>query len=187
MPPPKPLRVFTFFGRGGDSANSRGGSKAVPPPSLLIERLAFEIKGIEKLDALWFTTQKSSPDSKQRGERERERVLNSCEVQRQDSEEARSQLLITSLQGFLEFNQMKEVSGCEPGISTRRKWVSPNLETYNVLVKISGKKLRFSEVRELLEWMCVWGLKPDVVSYSMFKVLTIENNSDLALRSSANH
>ncbi|KAF7152411.1 hypothetical protein RHSIM_Rhsim01G0150500 [Rhododendron simsii] len=34
MPPPKPLRGFTFFGRGGDSANSRGGSKAVPPPSL---------------------------------------------------------------------------------------------------------------------------------------------------------
>ncbi|KAI8546106.1 hypothetical protein RHMOL_Rhmol07G0090400 [Rhododendron molle] len=43
--------------------------------------------------------------------------------------------------------------------------VSPNLETYNVLVKISCKKLRFSEARELLEWMWVWGLKPDVVSY----------------------
>ncbi|KAG5521871.1 hypothetical protein RHGRI_034185 [Rhododendron griersonianum] len=40
--------------------------------------------------------------------------------------------------------------------------VSPNLETYNVLVKISCKKLRFSEARELLEWMWVWGLKPDV-------------------------
>ncbi|KAF7140233.1 hypothetical protein RHSIM_Rhsim06G0125800 [Rhododendron simsii] len=119
MPPPKPLRGFSFFGRGGDSANSRGGSKAVPPPSLnlqtdrdvykpgdpvvvtieirnnspssglgmnngattsssssgnsdaaesslLIERLAFEIKGIEKLDTQWFTTQKSSPDLKQR-------------------------------------------------------------------------------------------------------------------------
>ncbi|XP_058219512.1 uncharacterized protein LOC131330049 isoform X2 [Rhododendron vialii] len=119
MPPPKPLRGFSFFGRGGDSANSRVGSKAVPPPSLnlqtdrdvykpgdpvvvtieirnnspssglgmnngattssssggnsdaaesslLIERLAFEIKGIEKLDTQWFTTQKSSPDLKQR-------------------------------------------------------------------------------------------------------------------------
>ncbi|KAG5529214.1 hypothetical protein RHGRI_029792 [Rhododendron griersonianum] len=33
------------------------------------------------------------------------------------------------------------------------------------IVKISCKKLRFSEARELLEWMCVWGLKPDVVSY----------------------
>ncbi|KAF7120309.1 hypothetical protein RHSIM_Rhsim13G0156900 [Rhododendron simsii] len=43
--------------------------------------------------------------------------------------------------------------------------VSPNLGTYNVLVKISCKKLRFSEARELLEWMWVWGLKPDVASY----------------------
>ncbi|CAH9083777.1 unnamed protein product [Cuscuta epithymum] len=34
--------------------------------SLLIERLSFEIKGIEKLDTQWFSTAKSSPDSKQR-------------------------------------------------------------------------------------------------------------------------
>lgn len=34
--------------------------------SLLIERLSFEIKGIEKLDTNWFTTPKPSPDSKQR-------------------------------------------------------------------------------------------------------------------------
>lgn len=34
--------------------------------SLLIERLGFEIKGIEKLDAQWFATQKPLPGSKQR-------------------------------------------------------------------------------------------------------------------------
>ncbi|OWM77465.1 uncharacterized protein LOC116209175 [Punica granatum] len=34
--------------------------------SLLIKRLGFEIKGIEKLDCQWFATQKPSPDSKQR-------------------------------------------------------------------------------------------------------------------------
>lgn len=34
--------------------------------SLLIEKLSFEIKGIEKLDTQWFSTPKSSPDSKQR-------------------------------------------------------------------------------------------------------------------------
>lgn len=34
--------------------------------SLLIKRLGFEIKGIEKLDPQWFATQKPSPDSKQR-------------------------------------------------------------------------------------------------------------------------
>uniref|UniRef100_A0A5B6YMQ9 Reduced growth phenotype protein 1 n=1 Tax=Davidia involucrata TaxID=16924 RepID=A0A5B6YMQ9_DAVIN len=34
--------------------------------SLLIERLSFEIKGIEKLDSQWFITQKPLPDSKQR-------------------------------------------------------------------------------------------------------------------------
>lgn len=33
---------------------------------LLIKRLGFEIKGIEKLDAQWFAIQKPSPDSKQR-------------------------------------------------------------------------------------------------------------------------
>ncbi|XP_019243093.1 PREDICTED: uncharacterized protein LOC109223292 isoform X2 [Nicotiana attenuata] len=34
--------------------------------SLLIEKLSFEIKGIEKLDTQWFSTPKPSPDSKQR-------------------------------------------------------------------------------------------------------------------------
>lgn len=34
--------------------------------SLLIEKLNFEIKGIEKLDTQWFTTPKPSPDSRQR-------------------------------------------------------------------------------------------------------------------------
>ncbi|XP_050386317.1 uncharacterized protein LOC126802693 isoform X2 [Argentina anserina] len=34
--------------------------------SLLIERLGFEIKGIEKLDSQWFATQKAVPGSKQR-------------------------------------------------------------------------------------------------------------------------
>ncbi|PIN02529.1 hypothetical protein CDL12_24957 [Handroanthus impetiginosus] len=34
--------------------------------SMLIEKLAFEIKGIEKLDTQWFNTPKSSPDAKQR-------------------------------------------------------------------------------------------------------------------------
>lgn len=37
-----------------------------PSCSLLIERLGFEIKGIEKLDTQWFSTAKPSPDSKQR-------------------------------------------------------------------------------------------------------------------------
>lgn len=34
--------------------------------SLLIEKLSFEIKGIEKLDIQWFSTPKPSPVSKQR-------------------------------------------------------------------------------------------------------------------------
>lgn len=34
--------------------------------SLLIERLGFEIKGIEKLDSQWFATQKPTSGSKQR-------------------------------------------------------------------------------------------------------------------------
>ena len=35
-------------------------------PSLLIERLGFEIKGIEKLDTQWFATQKPLAGTKQR-------------------------------------------------------------------------------------------------------------------------
>ncbi|KAG5540372.1 hypothetical protein RHGRI_020563 [Rhododendron griersonianum] len=119
------------------------------------------------------------------------------------------------------FQRMKEFSGCEPGIRSYNclfnafvvgnQWdraelffkhqekmgVSPNLETYNVLVKISCKKLRFSEARELLEWM--WGLKPErflgcveeyfthplyANSFGRFKVLTIESILDLAPLSS---
>ena len=34
--------------------------------SFLVERLSFEIKGIEKLDTQWFATQKMLPGSKQR-------------------------------------------------------------------------------------------------------------------------
>ncbi|KAF7151115.1 hypothetical protein RHSIM_Rhsim02G0112200 [Rhododendron simsii] len=50
-----------------------------------------------------------------------------------------------------------------PALDRKEKMdVSPNLETYNVLVKITCKKLRFSEARELLEWMWVWELKLDV-------------------------
>ena len=33
---------------------------------LLVERLSFEIKGIEKLDSQWYATQKSLPGSKQK-------------------------------------------------------------------------------------------------------------------------
>lgn len=36
------------------------------PLSLLVERLGFEIKGVEKLDTQWFATQKPAPGSKQR-------------------------------------------------------------------------------------------------------------------------
>lgn len=35
-------------------------------PSLLVDNLTFEIKGIEKLDTQWFATQKPLPGSKQR-------------------------------------------------------------------------------------------------------------------------
>ncbi|KAH7860044.1 hypothetical protein Vadar_008500 [Vaccinium darrowii] len=50
------------------SSNSCSGNscEAAESSSLLIERLAFEMKGIEKLDSQWFATQKPSPDSKQR-------------------------------------------------------------------------------------------------------------------------
>ncbi|KAF7144605.1 hypothetical protein RHSIM_Rhsim04G0129400 [Rhododendron simsii] len=51
---------------GATTSTSRSGNRDAAESSLLIERLAFEIKGIEKLDSQWFTTQKSSPDSKQR-------------------------------------------------------------------------------------------------------------------------
>ncbi|KAL7248950.1 hypothetical protein ACSBR1_011176 [Camellia fascicularis] len=49
--------------------NATSSSNSDDEYSFLIERLTFELKGIEKLDTQWFTTKKSSPDSKQkRGE-----------------------------------------------------------------------------------------------------------------------
>lgn len=42
------------------------GSPGVTAPSLLIERLGIEIKGIEKLDTQWFATQKPLPGTKQK-------------------------------------------------------------------------------------------------------------------------
>ncbi|KAG5553201.1 hypothetical protein RHGRI_011160 [Rhododendron griersonianum] len=51
---------------GATTSSSSSGNSDAAESSLLIERLAFEIKGIEKLYTQWFTTQKSSPDSKQR-------------------------------------------------------------------------------------------------------------------------
>lgn len=35
-------------------------------PSILVEKLSFEVKGLEKLDIQWFSTQKPSPGSKGR-------------------------------------------------------------------------------------------------------------------------
>ncbi|KAL3638725.1 hypothetical protein CASFOL_016632 [Castilleja foliolosa] len=94
--PNKPYRRFSFFGltSSATSADS-GGANVIPPQikleadrevyrpgdtitvtievknptsslSLLIEKLGFEIKGIEKLDTQWFNTPKPSSDSKQR-------------------------------------------------------------------------------------------------------------------------
>ncbi|CAN4119641.1 unnamed protein product [Withania somnifera] len=90
-----PSRGFSFFGIGGSSVR-RSNATDLPQPelkleldkqvyrpgdpvtvtveinntttssSLLIEKLSFEIKGIEKLDTHWFSTPKPSPDSKQR-------------------------------------------------------------------------------------------------------------------------
>lgn len=95
MPPPeKPSGRFSFFGitagRGGSYAKAVDSPQLKLEPdrevyrpgdlvtvtleiknpsdsfSLLIERLSFEIKGIEKLDTNWFSTPKPSSDSKQR-------------------------------------------------------------------------------------------------------------------------
>ncbi|GFP81372.1 receptor homology region transmembrane domain-and ring domain-containing protein 2 [Phtheirospermum japonicum] len=92
----KPSRRFSFFGLTSSSAAAASGRANVDPPqlkleadrevyrpgdlvtvtieiknptsslSLLIEKLGFEIKGIEKLDTQWFNTPKPSSDSKQR-------------------------------------------------------------------------------------------------------------------------
>lgn len=59
--------------RPGDSifvtieiSNPSNGASESSPFSLLIEKLGFEIKGIEKLDPQWFATQKPLPGSRQR-------------------------------------------------------------------------------------------------------------------------
>lgn len=94
--PNKSSRRFSFFGLNSTPSAAADGSSNINPPqlkleadrevygpgnfitvtievknivsssSLLIENLAFEVKGIEKLDAQWFNTPKPSPDSKQR-------------------------------------------------------------------------------------------------------------------------
>lgn len=95
MPPPsKPSRRFSFFGLGTGGDNTakddlelpqlnleadrevyRPGDpltitieikNPTPEWSLLIEKLNFEIKGIEKLDPQWFNTPKPTPHLKQR-------------------------------------------------------------------------------------------------------------------------
>ncbi|KAL8485971.1 hypothetical protein ACS0TY_028032 [Phlomoides rotata] len=95
-PPNKPSWRFSFFGVNSTPSAAADGRSNVNPPqlkleadrevyvpgdlitltievenaasssSLLIEKLSFEVKGIEKLDAQWFSTPKPSPDSKQR-------------------------------------------------------------------------------------------------------------------------
>lgn len=94
--PSKSSGRFSFFGlASAPSASASGGAHLDPPQlklesdrevyrpgdlitvtieiknpthlcSLLIERLNFECKGIEKLDTQWFNTPKPSPDPKQR-------------------------------------------------------------------------------------------------------------------------
>nr|GMD77649.1 uncharacterized protein LOC109175964 isoform X2 [Ipomoea batatas] len=68
LPPPQlKLEVDREVYRPGDPVTITVEiSNPTPSCSLLIERLAFEIKGIEKLDTQWFSTAKPSPDSKQR-------------------------------------------------------------------------------------------------------------------------
>ncbi|CAA0809896.1 Unknown protein [Striga hermonthica] len=95
MPPAKPSRRFSFFGLTSTAAATSGGANVDPPQlkleadrevyrpgdpitvtievknptnswSLLMEKLSFEIKGIEKLDTQWFSTPKPSPDYKHR-------------------------------------------------------------------------------------------------------------------------
>ncbi|XP_057793565.1 uncharacterized protein LOC131011175 isoform X2 [Salvia miltiorrhiza] len=95
-PPDKPTRRFSFFGLNSTASSTASGGANVKAPqlkldadkevyrpgdlitvtieiknassswSLLIEKLNFEIRGIEKLDTQWFTTPKPSPDSRQR-------------------------------------------------------------------------------------------------------------------------
>ncbi|KAL3641407.1 hypothetical protein CASFOL_016375 [Castilleja foliolosa] len=94
--PNKPSRRFSFFGLTSSATAAANGRANVTPPqlklvadrevyrpgdqitvtieiknpassfSLLIEKLGFEIKGIEKLDTHWFNTPKPGSDSKQR-------------------------------------------------------------------------------------------------------------------------
>lgn len=95
-PPDKPARRFSFFGLNSNASAAVSGGARVKTPqlkleadrevyrpgdlitvtieikntssswSLLIEKLNFEIKGIEKLDTQWFNTPKPSPDYRHR-------------------------------------------------------------------------------------------------------------------------
>ncbi|KAM7511783.1 hypothetical protein LguiB_010658 [Lonicera macranthoides] len=96
MPPRRGFSIFGVGGGGRGGGDSKKLDPVLPPPSLklqtdknvyrpgdpvtitieirnptgmcslLLEKLSFEIKGIEKLDTQWFTTQKPLPDTKQR-------------------------------------------------------------------------------------------------------------------------
>ncbi|KAB2621996.1 pentatricopeptide repeat-containing protein [Pyrus ussuriensis x Pyrus communis] len=90
------------------------------------------------------------------------------------------------------FQQMEEIFGCAPGVRSynsllnafieSNQWdraekffayfayfetvdLEPNLQTYNVLIKISCKKKQFEKAKRLLNWMWEKGLEPDVFSY----------------------
>ncbi|XP_021729730.1 pentatricopeptide repeat-containing protein At3g09060-like [Chenopodium quinoa] len=41
----------------------------------------------------------------------------------------------------------------------------PNLETYNILIKISCRKRQFDQAKKLLDWMWSYGVRPDGYSY----------------------
>lgn len=96
MPPRRGFSFFGVGGGGRGGGDSKKLDPVLPPPSLklqtdknvyrpgdpvtitieirnptgmcslLLEKISFEIKGIEKLDTQWFTTQKPLPDTKQR-------------------------------------------------------------------------------------------------------------------------
>lgn len=57
------IEICTPAGLKDDAASAETGEDA---PSLLVDGLSFEIKGIEKLDSQWFSVSKPLPGSKQR-------------------------------------------------------------------------------------------------------------------------
>uniref|UniRef100_A0A0E0ABX4 Uncharacterized protein n=1 Tax=Oryza glumipatula TaxID=40148 RepID=A0A0E0ABX4_9ORYZ len=57
------IEICTPAGLKDDAASAESGEDA---PSLLVDGLSFEIKGIEKLDSQWFSVPKPLPGSKQR-------------------------------------------------------------------------------------------------------------------------